>query len=64
LYLEPGKSGRVVRVKVLERSKWEISEPGVIKRISVEIAKLKRLQIGDKLANRHGNKGVISVILP
>jgi DNA-directed RNA polymerase subunit beta len=64
LYLEPGKSGRVVRVKVLERSKGEISEPGVIKRISVEIAKLKRLQIGDKLANRHGNKGVISVILP
>jgi DNA-directed RNA polymerase subunit beta len=64
LYLEPGKSGRVIRVKVLERSKGEISEPGVIKRISVEIAKLKRLQIGDKLANRHGNKGVISVILP
>ncbi len=64
LYLEPGKSGRVIRVKVLEREKGEISEPGVIKRISVEVAKLKKLQIGDKLANRHGNKGVISVILP
>ncbi len=64
LYLEPGKSGRVIRVKILERSKGEISEPGVIKRISVEIAKLKKLQIGDKLANRHGNKGVISVIMP
>lgn len=64
LYLEPGKSGRVIRVKILERNRGEISEPGVIKRICVEIAKLKRLQVGDKLANRHGNKGVISVILP
>ena len=64
LYLEPGKSGRVIRVKTLDREKGEIAEPGVIKRISVEIAKLKKLQIGDKLANRHGNKGVISIILP
>ena len=64
LYLEPGKSGRVIRVKVLEREKGEIAEPGVIKRIAVEVAKLKKLQIGDKLANRHGNKGVISIILP
>lgn len=64
LYLEPGKSGRVTRIKILERSRGEIFDPGVIKRIYVEISKLKKLQIGDKLANRHGNKGVISIILP
>lgn len=64
LYLEPGKSGRVTRIKVLERSRGDLFDPGVIKRIYVEISKLKKLQIGDKLANRHGNKGVISVILP
>jgi DNA-directed RNA polymerase subunit beta len=64
LYLEPGKSGRVTRVKILERNRGELFEPGVIKRIFVEISKLKKLQIGDKLNNRHGNKGVISVILP
>jgi DNA-directed RNA polymerase subunit beta len=64
LYLEPGKSGRVTRIKILERKRGEIFDPGVIKRIYVEITKLKKLQIGDKLANRHGNKGCISVILP
>ncbi len=63
LYLEPGKEGRVIKVKVLDRSKGEITEPGVLKRIFVEIAKLRKIQIGDKLANRHGNKGVIAAIL-
>jgi len=64
LYLEPGKSGKVARIKILDRAKGEISETGVLKRVCVEVAKLKKLQIGDKLANRHGNKGVISIILP
>ncbi len=64
LYLDPGKSGRVTKVKVLEREHGEVTEPGVLKRISVEIGKLRKLQIGDKLANRHGNKGVISIIVP
>ena len=63
LYLEPGKEGRVIKVRVLERSKGEITEPGVLKRVFVEIAKLRKLQVGDKLANRHGNKGVIAAIL-
>jgi len=62
LYLEPGKEGRVIGIRVLDRAKGEISEPGVIKRIFVKIAKLRKIQIGDKLANRHGNKGVISLI--
>ncbi len=64
LYLEAGRSGKVVRVKVLRREKGEVSDPGVIKRIFVQVGKLRKLQIGDKLANRHGNKGVISIIVP
>lgn len=64
LYVDPGKSGRVTKVKVLEREQGEITEPGVLKRISVEIGKLRKIQTGDKLANRYGNKGVISLIAP
>lgn len=39
-------------------------EPGVIKRIEVEVADLRKIQAGDKLAGRHGNKGVVSKVLP
>jgi DNA-directed RNA polymerase subunit beta len=63
LYLEQGKEGRVIRIRVLERSKGEITELGVLKRIFVEIGKVRKIQVGDKLANRHGNKGVISLIV-
>ena len=63
LYLEPGKEGRVIKVRVLDRNKSEIFEAGVLKRVFVEIAKLRKIQIGDKLANRHGNKGVIAAVL-
>lgn len=63
LYLEPGKEGRVIGLRVLNREKGEIAEIGVLKRIFVKIAKLRKIQVGDKLVNRHGNKGVISLIL-
>jgi DNA-directed RNA polymerase subunit beta len=63
LYLEQGKEGRAIRIRVLERSKGEITELGVLKRIFVEIGKVRKIQVGDKLANRHGNKGVISLIV-
>jgi DNA-directed RNA polymerase subunit beta len=39
-------------------------EPGVIKRIQVEVAQLRKVQAGDKLAGRHGNKGIISQVRP
>ena len=64
LYLQPGDEGRVVGVKVWEREKGAKLEPGVIKRIRVEVAQLRKVSPGDKLAGRHGNKGVISVVLP
>ncbi len=64
LLLEPSRQGKVIRIKVLSREKGDKLEVGTIKRIGVEIAELRRLRVGDKLAGRHGNKGVISVILP
>ncbi len=64
LVMEHGKRGRVIGVKIWEREKGAKLEPGVIKRIEVEVAEIRKIQAGDKLAGRHGNKGVISKVLP
>src|SRR6185503_9211343 len=62
--MEGGKRGRVVSVKVFSRENGDVLESGVIKRVHVEVAQLRTVSVGDKLAGRHGNKGVISRILP
>lgn len=64
LRLEAGKRGRVIGVKVFTRENGDNLESGVIKRIHVTVAQLRNVAVGDKLAGRHGNKGVISRILP
>lgn len=64
LRMEHGKRGRVVGVKVFSRDKGDNLDSGIIKRIHIEVAQLRNVSVGDKLAGRHGNKGVISVILP
>lgn len=64
LRLEHGRKGKVIKIKIFSREKGHKLEPGVIKRIEVEVAELRKIQAGDKLAGRHGNKGVISKVLP
>ncbi|MCL5004397.1 MAG: DNA-directed RNA polymerase subunit beta, partial [Patescibacteria group bacterium] len=64
LVLPHGKSGRIVGVKIFSRDRGDKLEPGIIKRIQVEVAQLRKVRAGDKLAGRHGNKGVISQIRP
>ncbi|MDP3763491.1 MAG: DNA-directed RNA polymerase subunit beta, partial [bacterium] len=64
LELPHGKSGRVVGIKVFSREKGDKLEPGVIEKIQVQVAELRNVRAGDKLAGRHGNKGVVSRILP
>jgi len=64
LVMQHGKRGRVVGVKVFSREEGHKLDPGIIKRIEVEIAVMRRIQAGDKLAGRHGNKGVISRVVP
>ena len=64
LRMEHGKRGRVVGVKIFSRERGDKLEPGVIKRIRVEVAQIRRIKVGDKLAGRHGNKGIVSRILP
>lgn len=62
--MDGGKRGRVITVQVFSRENGDALESGVIKRIHVEVAQLRTVLVGDKLAGRHGNKGVISKILP
>ncbi len=64
LRLDYGKQGRVVGVKVFSREEGDKLDAGVMEKIQVSVAQLRKIQVGDKLAGRHGNKGVISVILP
>jgi DNA-directed RNA polymerase subunit beta len=64
LRMEGGKRGRVVGVKVFSRENGDNLDSGIIKKIHVEIAQLRNVSVGDKLAGRHGNKGVISKVLP
>jgi len=59
-----GMRGRVINVQVFSRENGDRLESGIIKRIHIEIALLRNISVGDKLAGRHGNKGVISRILP
>jgi len=64
LRLEHGKKGRVTGIKIFSRDQGHNLESGIIKRIVVEVAQIRNISVGDKLSGRHGNKGVISVILP
>lgn len=62
--LGSGRRGRVIGVKVFSREQGDVLDSGIIKRIHVEVAELRNISVGDKLAGRHGNKGVISKIMP
>ena len=64
LYMPNGERRKVVDVKIFSREQGDKLPSGVIKQIQVTVAQLRKIQAGDKLAGRHGNKGVISKILP
>ena len=59
-----GEAGTIVDVKVFTRDNSDELGPGVNKVIRVYIAQKRKISVGDKMAGRHGNKGVISRILP
>ncbi|MBF6594113.1 MAG: DNA-directed RNA polymerase subunit beta [Thermaceae bacterium] len=65
LRVPPGEGGIVVRTLRLRRGEPGVElKPGVREVVRVYVAQKRKLQVGDKLANRHGNKGVVSKILP
>ncbi|MCR5663475.1 MAG: DNA-directed RNA polymerase subunit beta [Oscillospiraceae bacterium] len=59
-----GESGIVVDVKVFTRDNGDEMNPGVNEVVRVYIAQKRKISVGDKMAGRHGNKGVVSRILP
>jgi DNA-directed RNA polymerase subunit beta len=64
LKIPHGTCGRVLDVKIFSRSNRDDLPPGTNEVIKVYIAQTRKIQIGDKMAGRHGNKGIISKILP
>ncbi len=64
LKVQNGEGGIVVDVKVFTRANKDEMPPGVNKLVRVYVAQKRKISVGDKMAGRHGNKGVISRILP
>ncbi|OGD85760.1 DNA-directed RNA polymerase subunit beta [Candidatus Curtissbacteria bacterium RIFCSPHIGHO2_01_FULL_41_13] len=64
LRMPHGEKGTVIDVKILSRDKGDELEHGALSKIVVKVAKMRKVVVGDKLAGRHGNKGVISKIVP
>ncbi|CAC9935944.1 DNA-directed RNA polymerase, beta subunit [Aedoeadaptatus coxii] len=64
LRLPHGEAGIVVDVKVFSRADGDELQPGVNEMVRVFIATKRKIQVGDKMCGRHGNKGVISRVLP
>ena len=64
LRVSSGEWGKVIGVRVFSRDQDDTLPPGVNYLVRVYVAQLRRVSIGDKMAGRHGNKGVISTILP
>ncbi|OGG04978.1 DNA-directed RNA polymerase subunit beta [Candidatus Gottesmanbacteria bacterium RBG_16_52_11] len=64
LRMPHGERGTVIDVKILDKEKGDELEPGTNRKIIVKVAQIRKVVVGDKLAGRHGNKGVISKIVP
>lgn len=64
LRIPHGERGTVISVQILDRKQGDELEPGCMRKIIVEVAQFRHVSVGDKLAGRHGNKGIISRILP
>ncbi len=64
LRLPHGEAGTVIDVQVLDRELGDELDPGTNKEVIVKVAQTRKITVGDKVAGRHGNKGVISKIVP
>lgn len=64
LVLPSGSGGKVIGIHVLRREDGDNLPTGVFKQVKVYIAQTRKIEVGDKMAGRHGNKGIVSRIVP
>ncbi len=64
LKMPGGSYGKVVDIQIFDRKDGDELATGVLKQIQISVAQTRKIQVGDKVAGRHGNKGVISMIVP
>ncbi|MBU6389050.1 DNA-directed RNA polymerase subunit beta, partial [Patescibacteria group bacterium] len=62
--LPHGERGKVIGIKIFSKENDDELPTGVYQSVEVTVAQLRKISVGDKLAGRHGNKGVISIIVP
>ncbi len=64
LYMPSGSEGKVLNVLVLDVKNGDNLMAGVKKKIKVYVATTRKIEVGDKLAGKHGNKGIVSIVVP
>ncbi len=64
LRVKHGEGGKIVDIKILDASKGDELQPGEHHKVCIYIAQKRKISVGDKMAGRHGNKGVVSRVLP
>lgn len=64
LRMPHGEQGTIIDVQILDTDLGDELDPGTLKEVIVKVAQIRKITVGDKLAGRHGNKGVISKIVP
>ncbi len=64
LRLPGGEGGKVVGIQIFTKEAGDELPTGVLKQIKVNVAQTRKIQVGDKMAGRHGNKGVVSIVVP
>ncbi len=62
--LPHGERGKVIGIKIFSKENDDELSTGVFQSVEITVSQLRKISVGDKLAGRHGNKGVISIIVP
>ncbi len=64
LYMPAGSGGKVLEVQILRKEEGDNLANGVFKQVKVLVAQTRKIEVGDKMAGRHGNKGIVARIVP